>query len=114
MQSLQERCLADKFDCVSFTVITPLMIILGTVLSSSCQSDYRLTPHTAGLAGTSYNLVLLRGSPAKFQGTTWFYLRALSVTDILYLLFMIGYLVNLTQRNDQTETSKVLSSWTIF
>ena len=29
MQSLQERCLADKFDCVSFVVITPLMILLG-------------------------------------------------------------------------------------
>ena len=108
MQSLQERCLADKFDCVSFTVITPLMIILGTVLSSSCQSDYRLTPHTAGLAGTSYNLVLLRGSPAKFQGTTWWYLRALSVTDILYLLFMIGYLVTVSHLNIQADPRQFL------
>ena len=100
MQSLQDRCLADRFDCVSFTVITPLMIMLGAASPLSLQVT-RLTTDTAGLAGTSYNLVLLRGSPPTFPGTTGFYLRALSVTDILYLLFMIGYLVTprLTQDN---------------
>lgn len=94
MQSLQERCLADKFDCVSFVVITPLMILLGRN-GHECYIRNREIIWTSppGLCGSSYNLFILRGSQAKFESTTWFYLRALSVTDILYLLFMIGYLV---------------------
>ena len=64
-------------------------ICVGAVL---LHSYFRFT--TSGLCGSAYNLFILRGSQAKFERTTWFYLRALSVTDILYLLFMIGYLVS--------------------
>ena len=58
------------------------------------------------MCGSSYNLFILRGSQAKFESTTWFYLRALSVTDILYLLFMIGYLV----KEILTDDSKTFDS----
>ena len=30
-------------------------------------------------------------SARDFQGTTYYYLRALSLTDLAYLLFVIGY-----------------------
>ena len=44
------------------------------------------------MIGNITNLIILRESPGQFSKRTCFYLQALSVTDILYLLFMIGYL----------------------
>ena len=43
--------------------------------------------------GSISNLVILRESWQHFDRNTCFYLQALSVTDIFYLCFMIGYLV---------------------
>ena len=42
--------------------------------------------------GSVTNLVILKNSHC-FDKRTCFYLQALSVTDMLYLTFMIGYLV---------------------
>ena len=44
------------------------------------------------MIGNIANLIILREKPGQFSKRTCFYLRALSITDILYLLFMIGYL----------------------
>ena len=43
--------------------------------------------------GSISNLVILRESRQHFDRNTCFYLQALSVSDIFYLCFMIGYLV---------------------
>ena len=43
--------------------------------------------------GSVSNLVILRESRQHFDRNMCFYLQALSVTDIFYLCFMIGYLV---------------------
>ena len=37
-------------------------------------------------------------STRDFEGTTYSYLRALSLTDLCYLLFVIGYYVEVLER----------------
>ena len=48
------------------------------------------------MVGSLTNLIILRKSSPNIDNTTSQYLQALSVTDILYLVFMVGYLVRLS------------------
>lgn len=62
-----------------FRILVPFLIVLGMV-------------------GSSANLILM--SSSDFTGSTFFYLRALSLCDLLYLVCVLG-IVN-TSSNDFT------------
>ena len=66
-----------------------------------------------GLAGSVTNLVIMTGP--EFSGTTFYYLRALSATDILYLLLVTGYLAEITlfDGRDNFSAKYYLTHWDV-
>ena len=63
------------------------------------------------MVGSLTNLIILRKSSPNIDNTTSQYLQALSVTDILYLVFMIGYLVRLSVDFKFWNASCCSGSW---
>lgn len=68
LPDVPSSCREDSFECVCLYFLSPLLIVLG-------------------LCGSLTNLIVMRGP--GFTDPTFFYLRSLSVTDILYLLSVI-------------------------
>ena len=54
-----------------------------------------------GLAGSLTNLIILSGQ--EFNTSTFYYLRALSCTDMMYLVLVTGYLAEITLINDDQD-----------
>ena len=54
-------------------------------------------------------------SGSEFKGTTFYYLKALSVTDIMYLVLVTGYLAEITLIHDQQNYSAkyYLTHWDV-
>ena len=92
--TLLEKCQNTKFLCVSFWFISPVLIFLG-------------------LAGSVTNLIIMTGP--EFHGSTFYYLRALSATDILYLLLVTGYLAEITliDGRDNYSAKYYLTYWDV-
>ena len=74
--SLSSSCRQEGWDvsCIAYGVIAPSLILLG-------------------IFGSVGNLVVMTSS--DFKGVTFYYLRALSLTDLFYLFFAIGYYIEL-------------------
>ena len=92
--TLLEKCPNTKFLCVSYWFISPVLIFLG-------------------LAGSLTNLIIMSGP--DFQTSTFYYLRALSATDIMYLVLVTGYLAEITLINDNENYSAkyYLTHWDV-
>ena len=71
---MQDNCSNDLFQCVFYMFIIPILLVLG-------------------MFGSAFNLVLMSGP--GFRGLTFFYLRALSLSDMVYLVFVMGYLIEI-------------------
>ena len=54
-----------------------------------------------GLAGSLTNLIILSGQ--EFNTSTFYYLRALSCTDMMYLVLVTGYLAEITLIDDDQD-----------
>ena len=63
--ALPDTCVEDIFRCVSYLLVMPLIMAFATFF-------------------------VLSGP--KFQSDTFFYLRALSLSDMMYLLAAFGYI----------------------
>ena len=69
--ALPDTCVEDIFRCVSYLLVMPVIM-------------------AAGLIGSFATFFVLSGP--KFQSDTFFYLRALSLSDMMYLLAAFGYI----------------------
>ena len=69
--ALPDTCVEDIFRCVSYLLVMPLIM-------------------AAGLIGSFATFFVLSGP--KFQSDTFFYLRALSLSDMMYLVLTFGYI----------------------
>jgi hypothetical protein len=74
MPNMNGNCEDDVLQCVCYYGIIPIMLVLG-------------------LCGSAFTLILISGS--GFRGLTFYYLRALSISDMVYLFFVIGYVVEI-------------------
>ena len=80
MVSMVEQCRQEGWDlvCLSYGAVGPVIIVLG-------------------ILGCLGNLAVM--TAPEFEGVTFYYLRALSISDLLYLLFATGYYVELLFHN---------------
>ena len=69
---LPETCTSDLFRCICYWFIAPIILMFG-------------------LFGSFTTLIILTGS--SFKSQTFFYLRILSITDMMYLLSAIGIML---------------------
>ena len=58
-------------ECICYMIIIPILVFFG-------------------MSGSAINLILM--SRPGFRGLTFYYLRSLSISDMIYLLFVIGYI----------------------
>ena len=72
--ALPETCKQDIFRCVSYLMVMPIFMI-------------------GGIIGCIATIFVLTG--AKFKTNTFFYLKALSISDLMYLLTAFGYIYEL-------------------
>ena len=87
--------MSNSFRCVSYWIICPILLVLG-------------------ITGSAANLVIMTGS--GFKGSTFFFLRALSLSDLLYLVFSIGYfteIMMLKEGQDNYQTMYFLTFWDV-
>lgn len=73
--------------CVSYCIISPILITLGVL-------------------GCIANLMVMTGP--EFKGVTYFYLRALSISDFFFLLFYIGYCFEVIFLDDELVVNGTL------
>ena len=66
------QCKDDMFRCVSYLIISPSVLVLG-------------------LVGSMATLTIMAGS--TFRTPTFFYLRVLSISDMMFLLSAVGIMV---------------------
>ena len=71
---IQERCKEDLFRCVSYLFVAPTVLVLG-------------------LVGSFATLMIMAGP--TFRTSTFFYLRILSISDMMYLLSAIGLMLEI-------------------
>ena len=71
LMGLPDTCVDDLFRCVCYLFIWPIFMFFGFV-------------------GSLATIIIL--SSSKFNTTTFYYLKALSVSDLMYLLSAVGYL----------------------
>ena len=69
--ALPETCLEDIFRCVSYLMVMPSFMICGII-------------------GCIATIFVLTG--ARFRTNTFFYLKVLSVSDLMYLITAFGYI----------------------
>ena len=82
LQILSAECLRDEYRCVSYWFVCPILLILG-------------------ICGSGANLAIMTGP--GFSGPTFFFLRALSLSDLLYLFFAIGYFIEIMMLQESHE-----------
>ena len=84
---LPQTCVDDIFQCVSYMFIMPIIMLCG-------------------LVGSIATFFVLTG--AKFKTNIFFYLKALSLSDMLYLLAAFGYIYELffLQTNTVSRVAK--------
>ena len=87
--SLPETCTVDLFRCVSYLFIWPIFMFFG-------------------MLGSVATLVIL--SRSKFNTNTFYYLKALSVSDMMYLLSALGYLYELFFLDTYSSLSTVVKA----
>ena len=68
---LPQTCIDDIFQCVSYLMVMPFIMF-------------------SGLIGSIATFFILNGS--KFRNNTFFYLKALSLSDLMYLVLTFGYI----------------------
>ena len=68
---LPQTCIDDIFQCVSYLMVMPFIMF-------------------SGLIGSIATFFILNGS--KFRNNTFFYLKALSLADMMYLVLTFGYI----------------------
>ena len=76
----------DLFRCVCYLFIWPIFMFFGFV-------------------GSLATIIIL--SSSKFNTTTFYYLKALSVSDLLYLLSAVGYLYEMFFLETSAQVSSV-------
>ena len=69
--TLPQTCLDDIFQCISYLLIMPIFMVCG-------------------LVGSVATFFVLTGT--KFNTNTFFYLKALSLSDLMYLIAAFGYI----------------------
>ena len=84
--SLPETCTEDLFRCVSYLFIWPIFMFFG-------------------LLGSTATLVIL--SRSKFNTNTFYYLKALSMSDMMYLVSALGYLYEMFFLDTYSQLSTV-------
>ena len=84
--ALPDTCVEDIFRCVSYLLVMPLIM-------------------AAGLIGSFATFFVLSGP--KFQSDTFFYLRALSLSDMMYLLSAFVYLYELFFLDTSSNLSSI-------
>ena len=95
-QILTTECKDDGFRCVSYWFICPILLFFGIV-------------------GSSANLAIMTGR--EFKGSTFFFLRALSMSDLFYLVFAIGYFIEIMmvrEGQDSFQTTYYLTYWDVI
>ena len=68
---LPQTCIDDTFQCISYLMVMPFIMF-------------------SGLIGSIATFFILNGS--KFRNNTFFYLKALSLSDMMYLVLTFGYI----------------------
>ena len=76
----------DLFRCVCYLFIWPIFMFFGFV-------------------GSLATIIIL--SSSKFNTTTFYYLKALSVSDLLYLLSAVGYLYEMFFLETSAQVSSI-------
>ena len=79
-----DQCMEDWYKCTFYWIICPFLLIIG---ASGCIAS----------------LAVMSGS--GFKGSTFFFLKALSLTDLFYLVLAIGYFVEMIIINDENVGS---------
>ena len=69
--SLPKTCTDDIFQCVAYLMVMPFIMF-------------------SGLIGSIATFFILNGS--RFRSNTFFYLKALSLSDMMYLVLTFGYI----------------------
>ena len=93
---MSEQCLSDGYRCIFYWFVCPILLILG-------------------ISGSAANLAIMTGP--GFKGSTFFFLRALSLSDLLYLIFSIGYFIEIMmmrEGHDSYQSMYYLTFWDVI